>query len=124
MKRWIHTSTDEGYTNFISEEIPESVQLFLDSDHPSYSVVKEACNDFWSDYEKFPSSNTMESLNMEYDKDKVRFYKKYRPFVDACKNIMKTINPSGYGREDYMNLKIKDMLRSVDYNFPYGWKNL
>ena len=26
---------------------------------------------------------------------------------------------SGYGRNDYKNLKIRDLCRSVDYNFPY-----
>lgn len=112
------------YTDFISEEIPEAVQVFLDSDDSSYPEVKAACDAFWEDYKKFPSLHSMDILDIKYDKDKARFYKKYRLFADACRKLDKTISPSGYGRLDYVQFKIKDLLRAVDYNFPYGWKNL
>ena len=86
-------------------------------------IVKDAVDAYIEEYKKFPSSRTMESLDIKYDQDKGRFYRKYRPFVDKCKSLVKTINPSGYGRYDAILLKMRDRLNGVDYNFPYGWKN-
>lgn len=127
MKRWIHSSIDEGYTNMIDEDLPEVVLDFLDLqtiDSTDYDIVKGACEAFWNEYRMFPSSNSMDSLDIKFDKDKGRFYRKYRPFVDRCKEIIKSINPSGYGRTDYAMLKIRDGLNKVEYNFPYGWKQM
>ena len=128
MKRWIHASIDEGYTNFISEEIPGAVEVFMNTfdEELNYDVVKDACEAFWDDYKKFPNPNSMESLNIDYDEDKGRFYKKYIEFARRCKELTESrlFNPSGYGKKDYFVLKMRDGLRSVDYNFPYGWKRM
>ena len=126
MKRWIHASIDEGYTTFISEnDLPEAVAQFIDADIAEIDnvLVKDAVDAFFAEYDKFPSSRTMESLDMKYDKDKGRFYRKYRPFVDKCRELAESINPSGYGMTDIIDFRIRDMLRAVDYNFPYGWKH-
>lgn len=123
MKRWIHASED--YTDMISEELPESVQEFISTpdDSIDYTLVTNAVNDFFEEYKRFPSGMSMDSLNIKYDEDKRRFYRKYRDFADKCKLMYKNIKrPSGYGKNDYVKIKMIDRLKSVDYNFPYGWK--
>lgn len=125
----IHASIDEGYTSFIDEnDIPEAVQIFLDTPDEKFDadagrMVKNAVDAYIEEYKKFPSSRTMESLDIKYDQDKGRFYRKYRPFVDKCCELIDKVNPSGYGMYDSILLKMRDRLRAVDYNFPYGWKN-
>lgn len=129
MKRWIHAAIDEDYTSFIDEnDVPEAVQIFFNTPDEEFDtnagrIVKDAVDAYIEEYKKFPSSRTMESLDIKYDQDKGRFYRKYRPFVDKCKELVKTINPSGYGRYDAILLKMRDRLNAVDYNFPYGWKH-
>lgn len=83
--------------------------------------VQDAVSEFFDDYRKIPSKG-MESLDTKYDCDKDRFYQKYRPFVDKCKKIVNELNPTGYGKTDYFDIKVKELLKKVDYNFPYGWK--
>ena len=122
MKRWIHASIDEGYTTLINNEVPQEIEDFLDIIEPDYTTTKNAVDAFFKEYKLLPSSMSMDSLDIKYDEDKGRFYRKYRGFADKCKEVAKSINPSGYGRNDYKNLKIRDLCRSVDYNFPYGWK--
>lgn len=50
------------------------------------------------------------------------FYQKYYEFAKACESLGALGGVSGYGRGDFVKLKIKDLCRLVDYNFPYGWK--
>lgn len=123
MKRVIRSASYE-YTDFIDTDIPEAIDAFMSTSDAAlnYDIVKDACEAFWDDYKKFPNPNSVDSLDIIYDEDKGRFYTKYRPFADRCKELAKTINPSGYGRGDYAALKIRDGLRNVEYNFPYGWK--
>lgn len=126
MKKLIRASVDEGYTSFISEDAPAAVEVFMNTfdEELDYDTVKNACEAFWDEYKKFPDPNSMESLNIDYDEDKGRFYKKYIEFARRCKDLAKSklFNPSGYGKTDYFVLKMRDGLRNVDYNFPYGWK--
>lgn len=124
MKRYVRCSEEEYYTNFIDENIPESVKAFLESGDSeiTYDVVKDAVTDFKLDYDKFPGRNTMAGLSSEYDRDKKRFYNKYLNFAKKCKIVEKMIRPTGYGRNDYRDIRIRDLLRYVDHNFPYGWK--
>lgn len=128
MKRYIHASIDEGYTNFISEGLPEAVEVFMNTldEELTYNAVRDACKAFWDDYRKFPNPNSIESLNIDYDEDKGRFYKKYIEFARRCKELANSgsFNPSGYGRNDYVVLKMRDGFRNIDYNFPYGWKHM
>ena len=50
------------------------------------------------------------------------FYQKYYEFAKTCESVGTLGGVSGYGRYDFIKLKIKDLCRLVDYNFPYGWK--
>lgn len=50
------------------------------------------------------------------------FYQKYYEFAKTCESKGTLGGVSGYGRGDFVKLKIKDLCRLVDYNFPYGWK--
>ena len=90
MKRMIRASWE--YSSFISEDIPGSVEMFLDADSIDYHLVKDAVDAFKEDMKKFPAWNGMEILSAEYDEDKHRFYNKYKPFADKCKELAKTIS--------------------------------
>jgi len=50
------------------------------------------------------------------------FYQKYYEFAKACEAEGALGGVSGYGRGDFAKLRIKDLCRLVDYNFPYGWR--
>lgn len=50
------------------------------------------------------------------------FYQKYYEFAKTCESEGELGGVSGYGRHDFVKLRIKDLCRLVDYNFPYGWK--
>lgn len=127
MKRYIRSSYYSDpweQTTLIDREIPKEIENFmsLEDDEVDYTEAKKACEVFWRDYEKFPNSNSTDSLDMRYSDDQRRFYNKYYNFALKCKRIAKSISPSGYGRTDYVDLKARDLLRAVDYNFPYGWR--
>ena len=126
MKRWIHAATtDWDYTNFVDNEVAPAVEVFMElpDDEVDYNAVKDAVDEFREEYQQFPPNNSIDSLDIKYDKDKGRFYNKYRPFADKCKELFEKTNPSGYGRGDFALLKMRDLLKAVDYNFPYGWKS-
>jgi len=122
------TSNDDSYTDFISEDLPAAVNVFMNTfdDELDYATVKDACEAFWNEYKQFPNSNSMDSLDIKYDDDKGRFYRKYVEFARRCRNLAKSrrFNPSGYGKKDYSVLKMRDRMHKVDYFFPYGWKQM
>ena len=53
---------------------------------------------------------------------KRNFYKKYIDFAKKCKEMYNIKGITGYGDNDFLRTKIMEMCRSIDYNFPYGWK--
>lgn len=112
---------EEYYTKQISRNLGPSVLAFMNASKVNNVEVQDAVSEFFDDYRKIPSKG-MESLDTKYDCDKDRFYQKYRPFVDKCKKIVSELNPTGYGKTDYFDIKVKELLKKVDYNFPYGWK--
>lgn len=139
MKRYIKSAyydpyglgydSDDIETDFIDESVPQAVTDFISCDQSNmdiddlYRAAKAACDVFWEDYKKFPNGNTMESLDSKYDDDKGRFYTKYRPFADKCKELENIKNVSGYGGvRDVIKIKLGDLCGRVTYNFPYGWK--
>jgi hypothetical protein len=65
-----------------------------------------------------------EDLNRVGDTEAERrdFYQKYYEFAKACESEGALGGVSGYGRGDFVKLRIKDLCRLVDYNFPYGWR--
>jgi len=116
-------------TNFIDPEIPGIVLKFVNTEKfeniaELYKTLKEAYDLSIKDYKKFPNRNTMESLDTKYDGDKGRFYTKYNRFAEKCKEIDQGLSISGYGgASDLIKIKIREICRGVDYNFPYGWKH-
>ena len=121
MKRIIISSYIE-YTDFISESVPSSVQVFLDAEDPDYSTTKRAYDSYMRERKMFPSDRSVDSLDIIYDQDHKRFYNKYRPFADKCKELYNNSHPSGYGRNDYESIRRDELLRAIDFNFPYGWR--
>lgn len=116
-------------TNFIDTEIPNEVLKFTTIDKineldDQYRILKSAYDIYIEDYNKFPSGNSIESLDMKYDDDKGRFYTKYIKFAQKCKELYTSLSISGYsGVNDVIKIKIHEICQSVDYNFPYGWKS-
>ena len=84
------------------------------------TFIKTVVNEYFAEYDKLPRG--MEATNPEFDNVKGQFYNKYYDFVKKCKEIVKSLTISGYGRNDFSKLRIKDMCDKVDYTFPYGWK--
>lgn len=115
-------------TNFIDPEIPNEVLKFTNTEKFEnidewYKTLKTTYDVYMEDYNKFPNLNTMESTDMKYDNDKGRFYTKYIKFVEKCNEIDDRLRISGYGGvSDIIKIKIRDICRSIDYNFPYNWK--
>ena len=50
------------------------------------------------------------------------FYQKYYEFATICESLGYLGGVSGYGRGDFVKLRIRDLCRLVEYNFPYGWR--
>lgn len=124
MKRYIKSGPYD-FTSFIDPEyVPEPIQTFMNTDPEDldYSLVEAAVSALFDELNKFPSPNSMDSLDIIYDLDKRRFYQKYYDFANKCNELSRQISPSGYGLNDYHDLSVRDLLRKVDYNFPYGWK--
>lgn len=110
----------EEYTRLISEKAGPALQKLLNTDEPdmTYDDLRNAVEEFRIDLEKFPKND----LDIKYDCDKDRFYKKYRAFADICKRKKKELNPTGYGKMDFVDVKKKELCNLVDNRFPYGWK--
>lgn len=146
MKRYIKTSNYD--TIEIDPELSSKQQQFMDlnievltdpkvwSDSPIkvgetvdedgevfnvYDICKSSIDTFFEDYKKIPKDDwSSEVLQAERT-----FYRKYLDFAKKCKEVYDAYpRASGYGRYDSIKLKIQNGLKSVEYNFPYGWKNL
>ena len=114
---------DWEYTSIIDDVVPQAVSDFMNADKLNYDIVKNAYNAFVEEIKKFPPMNSMDALDDSYRDDHKRFYNKYIDFARKCAENSKALGTSGYGGiKDYEKLKIADMCRTVDYNFPYGWK--
>lgn len=102
-----------------------AVEAFMNMDEDSpeaYEITKAACNEFTNDYKDILSKeDDWDYIDSIYQM-KRDFVKKYKDFALKCKDIGKLGGVSGYGLNDAIKLKVKDLCRAVDYNFPYGWK--
>lgn len=125
--KYVENIEDDYYTELIDENKPIELVDFINSSDKDYlkqyETIENLYNLFISDYKKFPPSRSIKSLDSKYDKDHGRFYRKYIEFVNKCKIILDDLHISGYGLYDLFLIKIRDMLKSIIYNFPYGWKN-
>lgn len=128
MKKYIRANDDDFYTHMIDEATPQVVSdleaytINYNESLEGYRMLKPAVDAFWADYEKFPNSNTMASLDIKYDLDKGRFYTKYLSLFNICKSLEK-FPATGYGRFDYIKIKLCELARSILYNYPIGWKS-
>lgn len=118
----LQEGSDEYYTRLISNDLGPAVQDFMNSSDVTTVQIADAVKEFFHEYNKIPHGNSQYSLDNRYDCDKDMFYQKYKAFVDKCKKVSNELRPTGYGKTDYFDLKAKELLKKVDYNFPYGWK--
>jgi hypothetical protein len=91
------------------------IQRFLEAaktDSITWELANEAVQEFQEDLIRVGDTRA----------ERHAFYQKYYEFAKACESLGALGGVSGYGRGDFVKLKIKDLCRLVDYNFPYGWK--
>ena len=124
MKRYIRSSYEgDEYTSLINLSTNPDVDFVVNADIEDIDVdtLESAIDCFFEDLHLLPSDNTMDSLDYEYDKDKGKIYKKYRPLIDKCKELLDYYNK---GTNSSKNLYEKQLIKKFDYIFPYGWKRL
>lgn len=104
------------------KENQNNIETFINTPIEELDVnfIKTAVNEYFAEYDKLPRG--MEATNPEYNEVKGQFYNKYYNFVKKCKEIANATNVSGYGKNDFSKLRIKDMCNKVEYIFPYGWR--
>lgn len=110
------------YDHFDFTEAPLPFDLEEDVDINnqliSYSDLKKEVDAFKADLEKV-DENDLDGVYSQYG----YVYRTYRPLVDKCKDILRNISISGYGGiRDVEKVKIYDLCKYMDYNFPFGWK--
>ena len=90
-----------------------------------YKLLKNAYQKYIEDYKEIKKSiDPLDVKDNDYEYQR-NFYKKYINFAKKCKEYLENRDSiSGYGKFDIFKVKIKDMCEAVDYNFPYGWKNI
>lgn len=116
------------YTDFIDKDVSPEVVEFVEYEDDGdlktlYTLLKRAYDEFISEYNEFPSPYDRSSIDVKYDEDKGRFYTKYLPFVNKCKEYVHLGDVSGYGGgSDVIKIKIGNMCNSVVGMYPHGWK--
>ena len=112
------------FENFqLLHENQDNIELFINTPIEELvdgKLITDIFNEYSNDYKQLP--NGLATTNPKYDEIKGNFYKKYYDVAIKCRDIIKSINVSGYGRTDYLKLRYKDMCNRIDYSFPYGWK--
>ena len=118
--------------NLESIDIPKDILLFINMDTDSfkkleldekYDIIKNAFYCFKNDYDEIKSIE--DDFNYIDDIYRLRkiFYNKYIDFAKKCSEYLKNRDSiSGYGKYDILKIKIEDICKKVDNNFPYGWK--
>ena len=113
-------------TTLLSDLSPE-IEAFINMDSnidytDQYRIIKSAGDIFFKELQDIKSKeNDWDYLDDIYDM-KRNFYKKYINFAKKCKEMSSIKGITGYGSNDFLRTKIMEMCRSIDYNFPYGWK--
>ena len=113
-------------TTMISN-LPPEIEAFLDIDDSTeytdqIKIIKAAGDIFFKELKDIESKeNDWDYLDDIYNM-KRNFYKKYIDFAKKCKEMFSIKGITGYGSNDFLRTKIMEMCRTIDYNFPYGWK--
>ena len=113
-------------TTLLSDLSPE-IEAFINMDSnidytDQYRIIKSAGDIFFKELQDIKSKeNDWDYLDDIYDM-KRNFYKKYINFAKKCKEMFSIKGITGYGSNNFLRTKIMEMCRSIDYNFPYGWK--
>lgn len=120
MKRVILSSNNIDAVDKFLDEVSNKDILDID-----LKLIIQAKDQFISDYKNVPDE--WKDKNIDLDtvyKEQHEFYKKYIEFARKCRDILKTLTPgSGYGSNSIKQYKMYDILKSIDYIFPYGWKH-
>ena len=105
--------------------IVEALDNMCESNNTTNNTLKTFKSEaerFWLDYKDIKSKeNDWDYIDDIYDMKK-DFYNKYIDFARRCKELSSIKGITGYGLNDASKLKLMEICREVDYNFPYGWK--
>ena len=115
-----------------TSEIPKEILGFTEMDiddfknldlNDRYNLLKNAYQKYMKDYKEIKKEIDFFDMNDADYEYQSNFYKKYVDFAKKCKEYLENRDSiSGYGKLDVFKIKIEDMCKSVDNNFPYGWK--
>ena len=112
---------------FIDDITPTEVEAFMNMDPNAdladqLNILETAARKLRSELKTINSiANDWDYVDDIYQ-FKRNFYNKYVDFARKCREMSGLGGVSGYGIGDSVKLKMKDIARWVDYNFPYGWK--
>lgn len=87
------------------------------------NIIKPAVDIFFDEYKTLPQG--MDALDANYAELEGEFYTKYYAFAKKCKEAVESnvFNVTGYGCDDILKIKCKDLCNKVDWIFPYGWRS-
>ncbi len=110
-----------------NSNLPTEVSDFMNMDSnidfsDQYRITKAAGDMFFKELQNIKSKeNDWDYLDDIYDM-KRNFYKKYIDFAKKCEEMSSIKGITGYGKFDPIRIKIMELCKAVDYNFPYGWR--
>lgn len=109
--------------NIMPKEILDFMNMSSNIDFTDQlRITKAAVDRFFRELKIIKSKeDSWDYLDTIYKEEK-DFYRNYIDFARKCKEMSSISGITGYGKNDFARLKIMELCRSVDYNFPYGWK--
>ncbi len=115
------------YENNKIHTLPVEVENFMNIDSTikysdQFKITKAAVDTFFSELKSIINKEDDWNYIDSIYKEKKDFYQKYIDFARKCKSMSSISGITGYGKSDSMRIKIMELCKAVDYNFPYGWK--
>lgn len=110
-----------------NNNLPTEIFDFINMDSnidfsDQYKITKNAVDIFFDELKDIKSKEDDWDYVDSIYRDKRDFYQKYIDFARKCKSMSSIAGITGYGKSDPVRIKIMELCRAVDYNFPYGWK--
>jgi len=107
--------------------LPTDIEIFMNMDSDTdpadqYRITKAAGDIFFKELKDIIHKEDDWYYIDNIYTDKRNFYKKYINFAKKCRDMSNTAGITGYGKLDPIKLKVVELCKAVDYNFPYGWK--
>ena len=111
----------------LQSNLPTEIEIFMNMDSDTdtadqYRIAKAAGDIFFKELKDIiHKEDDWDYIDNIYT-DKRNFYKKYLEFAKKCRDMSNIAGITGYGKLDPIKLKVVELCKAVNYNFPYGWK--